>query len=48
MNLGDIAYQNHLGRLKYTAINYSTGRPGVFNTGRNYGIKLSIPMEFKL
>lgn len=26
MNLGDVAYQNHLSRLKYTAVNNATGR----------------------
>jgi hypothetical protein len=28
-NLFDVAYQNHLSRLKYTAVNYATGRVGV-------------------
>jgi iron complex outermembrane receptor protein len=46
-NLGDVAYQNHLSRLKYTAVNNVTGRTGVFNMGRNFGIKLNIPLEFK-
>jgi iron complex outermembrane receptor protein len=47
MNLGDIAYQNHLSRLKYTALNNATGRQGVYNVGRNFGMKLSVPLEFK-
>lgn len=47
MNLGDIAYQNHLSRLKYTAVNNATGRQGVYNVGRNFGVKLSVPLEFK-
>jgi iron complex outermembrane recepter protein len=46
MNLGDVAYQNHLSRLKYTAENALTGRPGVFNTGRNFSFKLNIPLTF--
>ena len=45
-NLTDIAYQNHLSRLKYTAENFATGRTGVFNMGRNYSLKLNIPLEF--
>jgi iron complex outermembrane receptor protein len=46
MNLGDVAYQNHLSRLKYTAENALTGRRGVFNTGRNFSFKLNIPLTF--
>jgi iron complex outermembrane receptor protein len=45
-NLGDVAYQNHLSRLKYTAVNNVTGRTGVFNMGRNFGIKLNVPLSF--
>lgn len=47
-NLTDVAYQNHLSRLKYAAENLATGRKGVFNMGRNFGIKLNIPLSFKL
>lgn len=47
-NLTDVAYQNHLSRLKYTAENFSTGRKGVFNMGRNFGIKIHIPLSFKI
>lgn len=47
MNLGDVAYQNHLSRLKYTAVNNATGRMGVFNVGRNFGVKLNVPLDFK-
>lgn len=46
-NLGDVAYQNHLSRLKYTAVNNVTGRQGVYNVGRNFGMKLSVPLDFK-
>ena len=46
-NLGDIAYQNHLSRLKYTSVNNATGRMGVFNVGRSFNLKLNIPLEFK-
>lgn len=45
-NLTDKAYQNHLSRLKYTDINPVTGRQGVYNMGRNFGIKLLIPLSF--
>ena len=47
-NLTDVAYQNHLSRLKYAAENLATGRKGVFNMGRNFGIKLNIPLNFKI
>ncbi|MGZ5190493.1 MAG: TonB-dependent receptor, partial [Flavisolibacter sp.] len=46
MNLGDVAYQTHLSRLKYTAVNPITGRTGVFNMGRNFSIKVNIPFAF--
>lgn len=45
-NLTDVAYQNHLSRLKYTDVNPVTGRQGVFNMGRNFSIKLNIPLSF--
>ena len=45
-NLADIGYQSHLSRLKYSATNYATGRTGVFNMGRNFSIKLLIPIGF--
>jgi iron complex outermembrane recepter protein len=45
-NLTDVAYQNHLSRLKYAAVNNVTGRQGVFNMGRNYSVKLNVPLEF--
>ncbi len=48
LNLGDVAYQNHLSRLKYAAENMATGRNGVFNMGRNFSIKLNIPLSFSI
>ncbi|HEX2684430.1 MAG TPA: TonB-dependent receptor, partial [Ferruginibacter sp.] len=48
MNIGDIAYQNHLSRLKYAEQNLATGRNGVFNMGRNFSIKLNIPLSMNL
>lgn len=47
-NITDVAYQNHLSRLKYTADNLVTGRAGVFNMGRNFTLRLNIPLEWKL
>ncbi|SHK05393.1 iron complex outermembrane recepter protein [Hymenobacter psychrotolerans DSM 18569] len=46
-NLFDVAYQNHLSRLKYTALNYAAGRAGVFNMGRSLSVKLVVPLSFK-
>jgi iron complex outermembrane recepter protein len=48
INIADVAYQNHLSRLKYAAENIATGRNGVFNMGRNFSIKLNIPLSFTL
>lgn len=45
-NIGDVAYQNHLSRLKYAPENLVTGRTGVFNMGRNFSVKLNIPLSF--
>ena len=46
INLTDAAYQNHLSRLKYAGENTVTGRVGVFNPGRNFSLKINIPLEF--
>jgi iron complex outermembrane receptor protein len=48
INLGDVAYQNHLSRLKYAAENLATQRIGVYNMGRNFSLKLNIPLSFNL
>jgi iron complex outermembrane receptor protein len=48
INIADVAYQNHLSRLKYAAENMATGRTGVFNMGRNFSVKLNIPLSFTL
>lgn len=47
-NISDVAYQNHLNRLKYTAENPVTGRMGVFNMGRNFSIKVNVPLSANL
>jgi iron complex outermembrane receptor protein len=46
-NITDVAYQNHLSRLKYAPENEATGRVGVFNMGRNYSVRVNIPLNFK-
>ena len=48
LNVGDIAYQNHLSRLKYAPQNRFTGRSGVFNVGRNFSLKLNVPLSGRL
>ena len=45
-NITDKSYQNHMSRLKYTDVNMATGRPGVFNMGRNFSVKINVPLEF--
>lgn len=44
-NLTNRAYQNHLSRLKYAGLNPVTGREGVYNMGRNFGIKVVAPIN---
>lgn len=46
-NMSDVAYQSNMSRLKYTDINNATGRIGVYNMGRNFSIKLFIPIDIK-
>ena len=43
-NLADKAFQSHLSRLKYAGLNPETGREGYFNMGRNFSVKLIIPI----
>ena len=43
-NLTNKAYQSHLSRLKYTDVNVATGRRGVFNMGRDFTLKIVIPI----
>jgi iron complex outermembrane receptor protein len=47
-NIADVAYQNHLSRLKYAPENLVTGRMGIFNMGRNFSVKLNIPLVFNM
>jgi iron complex outermembrane recepter protein len=46
-NITDIAYQNHLSRLKYAPLNMATGNSGIFNMGRNIGFALNVPLLLK-
>lgn len=46
-NIGDVAYQSHLSRLKYAPVNDLTGRSGVFNMGRTFSVKVAVPIDFK-
>ena len=48
INIADVAYQNHLSRLKYAEENVATGRNGVFNMGRNFSIKVNVPLNLNL
>ncbi len=43
-NITNRAYQSHLSRLKYTGLNPVTGQEGVYNMGRNIGVKVLIPI----
>jgi iron complex outermembrane receptor protein len=45
-NMGDVAYQNHLSRLKYAPENLVTGRMGVYNMGRTFSVKVNVPLDF--
>lgn len=44
-NLTDRAYQSHLSRLKYLDTNAVTGRRGVYNMGRNFSVKVVVPID---
>jgi iron complex outermembrane receptor protein len=45
-NIFNTAYIDYMSRFKYYPVNYTTGRVGVFNMGRNVSIKLLIPLDF--
>ncbi len=47
-NITDVAYQSHLSRLKYAPENLATGRLGVYNMGRNFSIKVNVPINASL
>lgn len=48
INILDLTYQTHLSRLKYAPQNLSNGRVGVFNQGRNFSIRINIPISIGL
>ncbi len=43
-NLTNRAYQSHLSRLKYAAVNPVTGHHGIYNMGRNFSLKVMFPL----
>ena len=45
-NITDVAYQSHLSRLKYLPQNPTTGRVGVYNMGRNFSLRVNVPISF--
>jgi iron complex outermembrane receptor protein len=45
-NLFDTPYMDYMSRFKYYPVNYTTGRVGVFNMGRNISFKLVVPLDF--
>ncbi len=45
-NIADVAYQSNMSRLKYGDPNNVTGRTGVYEMGRNIGLKLNVPIDF--
>ena len=47
LNVTDVAYQNALSRLRYAPENYTTGRMGIYNMGRNFSFILSIPIDVR-
>ena len=49
-NLFDVAYQDHLSRLKYFEFysNSPTGHYGIYNMGRNVAIKIDFPLDFSV
>ena len=45
-NLFDTPYMDYMSRFKYYPVNYTTGRVGVFNMGRNISFKVIVPLDF--
>ncbi len=48
-NITNVAYQSNLSRLKYFEEypDNPTGRYGIYNMGRNFSFRLSVPLNFK-
>ena len=49
-NLFDVAYQDHLSRLKYFEPYPDDPRPyhGIYNMGRNISVKIEFPLDFNM
>lgn len=45
-NITDVAYQSNMSRLKYGDPNNVTGRIGIYEMGRNFTVKLLVPINF--
>lgn len=45
-NVFDRIYQSHLSRLKYLDATPTNGRKGIYNMGRNFTVKVVVPLEF--
>ena len=45
-NLFDTPYMDYMSRFKYYPVNYTTKRVGVFDMGRNFSVKLIVPIDF--
>ncbi len=45
-NLFNTPYIDYMSRFKYDPVNYTTGRVGVFNMGRNLSVKILVPLDF--
>ncbi len=43
-NIFDKLYQSHLSRLKYLGVNPFNGKKGIFDMGRNFCVKVDIPL----
>lgn len=46
-NLFNTGYMDYMSRFKYDPVNYTTGRVGVFNMGRNVSVKMVVPLDFR-
>jgi len=43
-NLFNTGYMDYMSRFKYAPVNYTTGRVGVFNMGRNVSVRILVPL----
>jgi iron complex outermembrane recepter protein len=56
-NITNVLYQSHLSRLKYMdfyidkegkPVNVTGAGSGIYNMGRNFSVKITVPLNFKL